>query len=188
VAIAVARTRYASRIPDTTSTSTFSRREHWGTDKLAGPSDNSTVSRNGPRDDHVLTESTANVADDRATNLSRPMRMLGLLCLRPTASPVGKPRPAGLVRGPGSAPCGSQGACSPGSTRTARHHLSRTRQSLVDALRAQPDQTFTYGQIATVTESTCCACGMTSLPVVCSVCPLVDLLSSVLALPARDVR
>jgi hypothetical protein len=48
--------------------------------------------------------------------------MLGLLCLSPTASPVGKPRPAGLVLGPGSTPYGSQGACSPGSTRNARHH------------------------------------------------------------------
>jgi hypothetical protein len=52
--------------------------------------------------------------------------MLGLSCLRPTASPVGKPRPAGLVLGPGSTPCGSQGACSPGSTRTARHQHAPT--------------------------------------------------------------
>ncbi|HEY1297020.1 MAG TPA: ParB/RepB/Spo0J family partition protein [Chloroflexota bacterium] len=66
--------------------------------------------------------------------------------------------------------------------------LSQTRQSLVDALRAQPCQTFTYGELAAVTEATCCACGMTSLPVVCSACPLVDLLSSVLAQPYGDVR
>jgi hypothetical protein len=43
-----------------------------------------------------LTESIADVADDRATSLSRPVRMLGLLCLRPTASPVGKLPPRGL--------------------------------------------------------------------------------------------
>jgi ParB family chromosome partitioning protein len=65
--------------------------------------------------------------------------------------------------------------------------ISQTRQSLVDALRAQPRQTFTYGQLAAVTEATCCACGMQSLPAVCNACPLVDLLSSVLAGPARDV-
>jgi ParB-like chromosome segregation protein Spo0J len=65
--------------------------------------------------------------------------------------------------------------------------LSNTRQLLVDALRAQPHQTFTYGRLAELAEATCCACGMTSLPVVCSACPLVDLLSSMLAQPARDV-
>jgi ParB family chromosome partitioning protein len=64
--------------------------------------------------------------------------------------------------------------------------LSNTRQSLVDALRAQPHETFTFGRLAEVTEATCCACGMTSLPVVCSACPLVDLLSSMLPQPARD--
>jgi ParB family chromosome partitioning protein len=65
--------------------------------------------------------------------------------------------------------------------------ISQTRQSLVDALRAQPRQTFTYGQLAAVTEATCCACGMESLPAVCRACPLVDLLSSVLSQPALDV-
>src|SRR6266511_4127452 len=56
----------------------------------------------------------------RVVSLSRPVRMLALLCMRPTASSVGKLRPAGLVLGPGSTRCGSQGACSPGPTRTAR--------------------------------------------------------------------
>ena len=81
--------------------------------------------------------------------------MLGLLCLRPTASPVGKPRPAGLVLGTGSTPCGSQGACSPGSTRTARHHGApselpqdrplRARRSMLSCRNPQ-------GSAASVTE------------------------------------
>jgi ParB family chromosome partitioning protein len=66
--------------------------------------------------------------------------------------------------------------------------LSRTRQSLLDALRTERYQTLTFGQLAVVAESTCCACGMASLPAVCSACPLVDLLSSVLSRPACDVR
>jgi hypothetical protein len=66
--------------------------------------------------------------------------------------------------------------------------LSRTRQSLLNALRTEPHQTLTFGQLAAVAECTCCACGMASLPAVCSACPLVDLLSSVLARPARDAR
>jgi len=66
--------------------------------------------------------------------------------------------------------------------------LSRTRQSLLDALRTQPYQTLTFGQLAAVTETTCCACGMASLPAVYSACPLVDLLSSVLARLTSDVR
>lgn len=66
--------------------------------------------------------------------------------------------------------------------------LSRTRQSLIDALRAKQHQTLTFGHLAAVTEATCCACGMASLPAVCTACPLVDLLSSVLTQPARDAR
>src|SRR5712692_1710495 len=43
-----------------------------------------------------------------ATSLSWPVRMLGLLCMRPTASSVGKPRPAGLAFGPGSTRSGQK--------------------------------------------------------------------------------
>jgi len=59
--------------------------------------------------------------------------------------------------------------------------LSRTRQALLEALRTQPEKTFTFGELAAVTERTCCACGMASLPAVCSACPLVDMLTAVLS-------
>ena len=59
--------------------------------------------------------------------------------------------------------------------------ISRTRQALLEALSVQPEKTFTFGELAAVTERTCCACGMASLPAVCSACPLVDMLTAVLS-------
>lgn len=113
--------RYHSRGRPTDITCTYACDDSPRHEKRAAPWDNSDSLQDARRDGHLLhRKRELMLADDRATDLSRPVRMLGLLCLRPTASPVGKLRPAGLVLGPGSTPHGSQGACSPGSTRTAR--------------------------------------------------------------------
>src|SRR6266542_4427698 len=58
--------------------------------------------------------------------------------------------------------------------------LSLTRLETLEALRASPDQPITFGQLATLVESTCCACGLASAPTICAECPNLHLLHAVL--------
>ena len=45
--------------------------------------------------------------------------------------------------------------------------LSMTRRSALDGLRAQSDRQVSLGQLASLTESECCACGLESAPRYC---------------------
>src|SRR6266542_3548109 len=58
--------------------------------------------------------------------------------------------------------------------------LSLTRLETLEALRTQPDRPITFGQLATLVESTCCACGLASAPTICAECPNLHLLHAVL--------
>ena len=42
------------------------------------------------------------------------------------------------------------------------------------------ERTITFGELARLASSTCCACGMASAPAVCAACPGLELLSAVL--------
>jgi hypothetical protein len=61
-----------------------------------------------------------------------------------------------------------------------RPGLSLTRQAAPDALRAESDRTITYGRLATLASSECCACGLGSAPAICEECPNLHLLRAVL--------
>jgi ParB family chromosome partitioning protein len=58
--------------------------------------------------------------------------------------------------------------------------LSLTRLEALEALRTQPDRPITFGQLATLAESACCACGLASAPTICAECPNLHLLHAVL--------
>jgi ParB family chromosome partitioning protein len=64
--------------------------------------------------------------------------------------------------------------------------LSTSRQQAIDALRAQPDHPITFGQLATLAESICCACGLASAPRICADCPNLHLLRAVLGGQRHD--
>ena len=58
--------------------------------------------------------------------------------------------------------------------------LSLTRLEALEALRTEPDRTITFGQLAALAASECCACGLGSAPTVCADCPNLHLLRAVL--------
>ena len=58
--------------------------------------------------------------------------------------------------------------------------LSLTRLQALEALRTEPDRTITFGQLAALAQSECCACGLGSTPTVCAECPNLHLLRAVL--------
>ncbi len=58
--------------------------------------------------------------------------------------------------------------------------LSLTRQEALEALRTQPYRPITFGQLAALAESACCACGLASAPTICAECPNLHLLHAVL--------
>jgi len=58
--------------------------------------------------------------------------------------------------------------------------LSLTRLEAIEGLRARADRPITFGQLATLAESTCCACGLASAPTICAECPNLHLLHAVL--------
>jgi ParB family chromosome partitioning protein len=64
--------------------------------------------------------------------------------------------------------------------------LSTSRQQALDALHAQPDRPITFGQLATLAESICCACGLGSAPRICADCPNLHLLRAVLGGQRHD--
>jgi hypothetical protein len=57
---------------------------------------------------------------------------------------------------------------------------SLSRLEALDALRAQLDRTITFGQLATLVQAECCACGPGSAPAICAECPNLHLLQAVL--------
>jgi len=63
--------------------------------------------------------------------------------------------------------------------------LSLTRLEALEALRTQPDRPITFGQLAALAESTCCACGLASAPTICAECPNLHLLHGVLGQEPR---
>jgi hypothetical protein len=63
---------------------------------------------------------------------------------------------------------------------------SATRLDALEALRAVPDQTISYGQLAELAARECCACGLESAPVVCTECPNLHLLRAVLRLASTS--
>jgi len=58
--------------------------------------------------------------------------------------------------------------------------LSPTRQAVLDALRAEPERRVTCGELASLADQACCACGLQSAPTVCAECPNLQLLRAVL--------
>lgn len=52
--------------------------------------------------------------------------------------------------------------------------LSLSRREVLDALRSMGDRPITVNQVADVFERTCCACGLDSVPGMCTACPLMD--------------
>jgi ParB family transcriptional regulator, chromosome partitioning protein len=58
--------------------------------------------------------------------------------------------------------------------------LSLTRLEALEALRTEPHRTITFGQLAALAQSECCACGLGSMPIVCAECPNLHLLRAVL--------
>ena len=58
--------------------------------------------------------------------------------------------------------------------------LSLTRLAALEALRAQPERQVTFGQLAALVASECCACGLESAPTICAECPNLHLLHAVL--------
>ena len=58
--------------------------------------------------------------------------------------------------------------------------LSPTRQAVLEALRARPERWVTCGELASLAEHTCSACGLASAPVICAECPLLATLRAVL--------
>jgi len=57
---------------------------------------------------------------------------------------------------------------------------SATRLDALEALRAEPDRTISYGHLAGLAARECCACGLESAPAVCAECPNLHLLRAVL--------
>jgi hypothetical protein len=51
---------------------------------------------------------------------------------------------------------------------------------VLEALRAEPERRVTCGELASLAEHTCSACGLASAPVVCAECPLLETLRAVL--------
>jgi ParB family chromosome partitioning protein len=58
--------------------------------------------------------------------------------------------------------------------------LSLSRLEALEALRAQSDRPITFGQLAALAQSECCACGLGSAPTICAECPNLHLLRAVL--------
>jgi ParB/RepB/Spo0J family partition protein len=61
-----------------------------------------------------------------------------------------------------------------------RTGLSLTRQAALDALRSDADRSISYGQLANLAATECCACGLSSAPAICTECPNLHLLHAVL--------
>jgi hypothetical protein len=58
--------------------------------------------------------------------------------------------------------------------------LSPTRLEALEALRAEPERTITFGQLAGLATFECGACGLGSVPTICAECPNLRLLRAVL--------
>ena len=58
--------------------------------------------------------------------------------------------------------------------------LSLSRLEALEALRTESDRTITFGQLAALAQSECCACGLGSTPMICAECPNLHLLRAVL--------
>ena len=58
--------------------------------------------------------------------------------------------------------------------------LSPTREAVLEALRAEPERPITCGELASLAEHTCSACGLASAPAICAECPLLATLRAVL--------
>lgn len=52
--------------------------------------------------------------------------------------------------------------------------LSDCRRSALERLEGDAERTISFRHLAEIFKGTCCACGMDSLPKVCSACPLAD--------------
>jgi ParB family transcriptional regulator, chromosome partitioning protein len=57
--------------------------------------------------------------------------------------------------------------------------LSATRQTALDALRAESDRHISFGDLAALASMECCACGLGSTPTVCADCPNLHLLQAI---------
>jgi ParB family chromosome partitioning protein len=57
--------------------------------------------------------------------------------------------------------------------------LSLCRLTALEALRSEPDRHISFGELAALAATECCACGLASAPTVCADCPNLHLLQAV---------
>jgi len=57
--------------------------------------------------------------------------------------------------------------------------LSLCRETALETLRAESDRRISFGDLAALAASECCACGLASTPTVCADCPNLHLLQAV---------